>query len=225
MAISYIGKVFESASIADPRTHSVGLACKAGSLVCIAVAGKRSGAALALAGAPTDSKGNEWHYATNPSSTAFAGVLYCRLTNPLATSDTIRIDWNGTPSHMWASAHNFEGASGTPTDYGVSSGTATTWGTTVSVTGSDWLTFGTLILPNEYAVSDTPINSSLERDNNNATTVAPWCSCFSRNGTTGSTHTIGSSGVSVYYKVFGISFPFEAMPSGGRNNFAGFFGV
>lgn len=216
MAITYIGKLFESSSTSDPRTHTVGLACKAGSLVCIAVAGKRSGASLNVAGVPTDSKGNKWHYATSPSSTAFAGVLYCRLTNPLSTSDTITIDWNGTPSMLWASAHNFEGAGGTPTDYDSSSGTSTTWGSTVNVTGSDWLTFGTLILPNEYAVSDTPINSSIERDDNNATTVAPWCACFSRNGTTGSTHTIGSSGASVYYKMFGISFPYLAMPAGGR---------
>lgn len=216
MAISYIGKLFESSSVAAPRTHSVGLACKAGSLVCIAVAGKRSGSALNVASQPTDSKGNEWHYATSPSSTQFAGVLYSRLTNPLQSGDTITIDWNGAPSVMWASAHNFEGASGAPTDYDVSSGTSTTWGVTLNVSGSDWLTFASLILPNEYAVSDTPINSSIERDDNNATSVAPWCSCFSRNGTSGSTHTIGSSGVSVGYKIVGVSFPFLAMPAGGR---------
>jgi hypothetical protein len=225
MAIPYIGKLFESSSTADPREHTVGIDCKAGSLVCIALGGKRSGTALDLAANPTDSKGNEWHRVTAPSATQFAGVAYSRLTNPLQTGDTITLDWNGTPSKMWASAHNFEGAADTPTDYGYSAGSSDTWGVTLDVAGSDWLTFGALILPNEYAVVDTPINSSIERDDNAAASVAPWCACFSRNGTTGSTHTIGSSGADVPYKIVGVSFPFLALPTAPARAVPGLLGV
>lgn len=213
MAISYIGKLFESESVADPKAHTLGAACKAGSLIAIALGGTRSGSNLDITSI-TDSKGNTWDWFTSPSTNGFCGVAWCRLAVPMGTSDTITINWNGTPTKAWVSAHNFEGAAGTPTHENSATGTSTTWGVTLNVTGTDWLTFASMNLPNEFAVSSTPINSSLSRDSRDSgSSNAPWCEAFSRNGTTGSTHTIGSSGVSVPYRIVGVSFPFEALPT------------
>lgn len=216
MAITDAGKLFESESVTDPKAHTLGAACKAGSLIAIALAGTRSGANLDLTGI-IDSQGNTWDWRTYPSTNGFCGVAWCRIPVPMTTTDTITINWNGTPVKAWVSAHNFEGAAGVPTHEATATGDGATWGVTLTVTGSDWLTFASMNLPYEFDVVSTPINSSISqdtRDSGGAGGNAPWCEAFSRNGTTGTTHTIGSSGASVPFRIVGVSFPFEALPIG-----------
>ena len=214
MAITDAGKLFESTVTTDPKTHTLGAACKAGSLICIALGGSRSGSNLDISSI-TDSKGNTWSWKPYPSTNGFCGVAWCRIAVPMTTSDTITVNWNGTPTKAWVSAHNFENASGTPTHELSAIGESATCSVTLNVTGSDWLTFAACNLPYEYGVTMTPINSSISQDDNAASSAAPWCEAFSRNGTTGSTHQIGATiPVSVPWRIVGVSFPYEALPAG-----------
>jgi hypothetical protein len=92
------------------------------------------------------------------------------------------------------------------------SGTGSTASVTLDVTGSDWLTFAAIMLPDDFGVTATPLNSALSRDDNGHASSSPWAECFSRNGTVGSTHTIGASFVaSLQYAIAGVSFPAEAL--------------
>jgi hypothetical protein len=72
------------------------------------------------------------------------------------------------------------------------------------------LTFGAFYFPGTTSVTITPVNSSLSRDD----TTFDDAECFSRNGTTGTTHTIG--GTIPTGKVWtGTAVSFIADPSGG----------
>lgn len=216
MAITDVGKLFESTSTTDPKTHTIGVALKAGSLICIALGGTRSGSNLDISSI-SDSGGNTWDWRSNPSTTAFSAVAWARINAPLGTSDTVTINWNGTPSKAWVSAHGFENASGTPTDESTGSGFSSTASRTLTVTGSDWLAFGTMSLPSDFGVTVTPINSGTSQDDNNASSAAPWCECISRNGTTGSTYAVGGSFItSLSWRMAAVSFPYEALPTGGQ---------
>lgn len=225
MAITDVGKLYETTSTANPRQNTLGQTLKAGTLICLALGGTRSGSNLDVS-AITDSKGNAWDWETWPCSYCFTGVAWTRIAEAMGTSDWIKVQWNGTPSKAWISAHAFEGASGTPTDRDVQIGTSSTVAVTLSVAGSDWLTFASCNLPYDYGVTMTPINSSVSQDDNAAASAAPWCECFSRNGTSGSTHQIGATTViSLAYKIAGVSFPFEAMPAPASRVIGGVIGV
>jgi len=212
MAITDAGKLFESEATSRAISLALGQTVKAGSLLLMALGGQRSGADLDVASI-TDTKGNAWDWKTLPSSYRMAGVAWCRTPVAMTTSDRVTVTWNGTPSYCWKSCHAFEGAAGTPTDEETRSGYATSASVTLNVTGSDWLTFASLTFPYDYGVSSTPLNSSTSQDDNGNTTAAPWCECVSRNGTTGSTHTIGlgSLATSLTYAMVGVSFPYEAL--------------
>jgi hypothetical protein len=225
MAITYGAKLFESEVITRSTQHFLGSAVPAGSLICIALAGKRSGGALDIS-TIVDGKGNTWDWKTFPSTYRMAGVAWTRTGVAMTTSDSPTIIWNGTPTYAWKSAHYFTSASGTPTEEATSSGTGSTASVTLDVTGSDWLTFSVIMLPDNSDPSATPLNSSLSRDDNGNTSSSPWAECFSRNGTTGTTHTTGASFVSsVSYAVAGVSFPFAAPPTPARRSFAFIPGV
>ena len=214
MAITDAGKLFESQSTARVATHTLGQAVKAGSLIVIGLGGVRNGSILNLASI-SDTRGNAWQWEMFSSSYRAAGIAWCRTQAPMTTGDRITVTWNGTPSYAWKSGHAFEGASANPTDRDTRNGSSSSPSVSLGVSGSDWLTVACMCLPYEYAVSATPLNSSTSQDDNGATSSAPWIELFSRNGTSGSTHTIGGSiGISVPYAIAGVSFPFEAMPAG-----------
>jgi hypothetical protein len=216
MAITDIGKLFESTSTTDPKTHTLGLTIKAGTLICMALGGTRSGSNLDISSI-TDSKGNTWDWRSYPSTTAFAAVAWTRVGTAMTTSDTVTVNWNGSPSVAWVSAHGFENASGTPTDEGTGTGFGSTASVTLDVTGSDWLAFGTMSLPSDFGVDVTAINSGTLQDDNARASAAPWCECVSRNGTTGSTYSVGGSfTASLTWRMAGVTFPYEALPTGGR---------
>lgn len=215
MAITDQGKLFESTLTTNPKAHTLGQAVPAGSLICIALAGQRSSSGLNIA-AITDSKGGgAWDWKASIASTSsFCAVAWKRTTLAMSTSDTITVQWNGTPTKAWASAHAFTNASGTPTHEASNFATSSTVSVTLTVTGSDWLTFGCCNLPYEFGVTMTPINSSVSQDDNGASSSGPWCEAFSRNGTTGTTHTIGATVVtSVVWRMVAVSFPFLAAPT------------
>lgn len=211
MAINYGAKLFESTSTQRTVAHTLGSVVKAGSLICIALAGKRSGAYLNVSSI-RDSKGNTWEWETAQSEYRACGVAWTRTSVAMTTADTITVTWNGTPSYAWKSAHSFEGASAAETEKDHAFGSSSTASITLDVTGSDWLTFAVVMAPYADAPSLTPLNSSTSRDTNGASS-RPWAECFSRNGTSGSTHTAGASGVTGgSWAITGVSFPYLAMP-------------
>ena len=212
MAITDAGKLFESENTNIAVSLALGQAVKAGSLIAIYLGGQRSGANLDVSSI-ADTKGNVWDWKTLASSYRMAGIAWCRTGVAMSTADRITVRWNGTPSYCWKSAHAFEGAAGTPTEEESRSGTATTASVTLNVTGSDWLTLASVIFPYDYGVAGTPLNSSISQDDNANTTAAPWCEGLSRNGTSGSTHTIGLGSLvaSLPYAMVGVSFPAEAL--------------
>lgn len=211
MAINYGAKLFESENTNISVSLALDSSVKAGSLICIALAGKRSGSSLNVS-TITDTKGNAWDWKFYASTYRGVGVAWCRTPVAMTTSDRITVRWNGTPTYCWKSAHSFEGASGTPDEEATAAGTGSTASVTLDVTGSDWLTFATIMLPNDYGVTATPLNSSTSRDTNGHAGSSPWAECFSRNGTTGSTHVAGASfTASLQYAIAGVSFPAEAL--------------
>ena len=211
MAIAYGNKLFESENTNIAVSQLLGANVAAGSLICIALAGKRSGSSLNVASI-SDTKGNVWDWKFYASTYRAVGVAWCRTSVAMTTADRITVTWNGTPTYCWKSAHSFTGASGTPDDEKTASGTGSTASATLDVTGSDWLTFSAIMLPDDYGVTATPLNSSTSRDTNAHSSSSPWAECFSRNGTSGSTHTTGASFVaSLQYAIAAVSFPYEAL--------------
>lgn len=217
MAITDAGKQFEDAwSGTDPKTFAVTAAIKAGSIVAIYFGGRRSAAALSLTSV-TDTKGNVYQIRQNPSSTRFAAIAWTRTTQAMGTADRITANLSGGPGYCWASGHVFEGASDVPIATVVGWANSSNVQATVAVTGSDWLTLGVFILPYEASATITPVNSSVSQDDCGNVSSTPWIEGFSRNGTTGTTHTIGGTVTSpVLYAAVAISLPALALPSGGR---------
>lgn len=224
MAISYGAKLFESYSLVRSVSSPLGAAVKEGALICIALGGKRSGAYLNVASI-TDTKGNVYEWETAQSQFRACGVAWARSKAAMTTDDRITITWNGTPTYAWKSAHTFEGASASETEKDHAFGSSGTASIVLDVAGSDWLTFGVVMAPYADAPSLTPLNSSTSRDDN-AATSRPWIECFSRNGTSGSTHAIGASGVTGgSWAMAAVSFPFLAMPSSPARAVPGMVGI
>ena len=149
---------------------------------------------------------------------------HTRLNAALQVGDTIRVTWNGTPTYAWKSAHAFEGAAANANDVESKLANSAACTVTLDVVGSDWLTFGVAIAPNDYGVSTAEVNSSVSRDDNGHTTSQPWAECWSRNGTSGSTHTLGANfDFALTMGMLGLAFPFEDMPAG--KAVGGFLGV
>lgn len=212
MAILYGAKLFESTSLTRGISHTVLSTVKEGALICIALAGKRSGAYLNVASI-IDSKGNVYEWEVAASEYRMTGVAWTQTKAAMTVGDTIKITWNGTPSYAWKSAHTFEGADASESEKDHAYGASSTAAITLDVDGSDWLTFASVMAPYADGPTLTPLNSSTSRDSNGASS-RPYTECFSRNGTTGTTHTIGASGIpGGSWSITGVSFPFQAMPS------------
>lgn len=227
MAINYGAKLFETATVAQTIQTTLGATVKAGSLVVVAIGGKRSTYNLDVtAGNVTDSVGNTYQIATSPDTLAMVGIAWTRTIAPMTTSDWIKVKYNGTPTKTWLSAHSFENASGTKTDSSTATGSIVTATSTVNVSGSDWLSFAVVGLPYDHTVTgESGANSSTLRDSN-AVTSAPWLQAASRNGTTGSTHAPGVTyTVAIPWRVVAVSWPYEALPTGGRNANSGLWAV
>lgn len=227
MAISYGAKLFESTTATQTVKTTVGSTVKNGALVVVAIGGKRATYSLDVAAVDvTDSVGNTYQIVTSPDTLAMVGIAWTRTAAPMTTSSWIQVKYNGTPSKSWISAHSYENASGTKTDSATSTGTGTTATATVSVSGSDWLTFATIGLPYDFNVAgQVAANSSTLRDDNGATS-APWLEAASRNGTTGSTHAPGVVyGTSIPWRAVAVSWPYEALPTGGKNQNNGLWAV
>lgn len=214
MAIPYGAKLFESEATSRVTAHPLGAAVKAGSLLCIAVAGKRPGAYLNLASIG-DTRGNRWAWRMFQSEFRAVGVAYCRTDVPMSASDRITVSWNGTPSYAWKSAHSFEGAGADPLGTDTNSGTSGTASEAVAVAGSDWLVFGAVMLPNAGSGGLTLLNSAVSRDDNGHSGPTPWAECFSRNGSGGGSYTGGATLPGTQqWGVCVVSFPALAMPGG-----------
>ncbi len=213
MAINDAGKQWEDSwSGTDPKSFNFTAAVKAGALIVIYMEGRRSAAALGISKI-SDSKGNVYQYEQIKSTTKFAAIAWTRTDQPIGVSDQITVDMSGGPGYLWASCHVFEGADDVPTARANYSGTGSTISRTLAVAGSDWLTLAVICLPNRSTVTTTPLNSSISQDDNSGT--APYGEGLSRNGTTGSTHTIGVSVTdSTTYSIVAVSFPYKALPGG-----------
>jgi hypothetical protein len=215
MAIPDAGKQFEANWIGyDPVTAAFTAPIKAGALIVVYMGGKRSAAALSVSNI-TDSKGNTYQVRQISSTTQFAAIAWTRTTQPMGTSDWIRFDMSGGPSYAWASCHVFEGADDTATDIDSATGFGDSISRTMTVAGSDWLTVAVLMFPNDYGMTLTPLNSSISQDDNANASSSPWIEAYSRNGTTGATHTIGATAIDdVTYSIVAVSFPSQALPAG-----------
>jgi hypothetical protein len=217
MAIPYVGKLFESTAATQFQTMYLTTSIKAGTLICIAMCGRRSSTALNISSV-ADAKGNSWNWIFRSSTDRGMGVAWTRTKSAMTTSDWITTTWNGTPSASWRSAHAYENASGNHNSSAltISSSNTATASATVSVTGSDWLVFASVILPYDYGIAgQVGINSGILRDDNGNTSIAPWAECVSRNGTTGSSYQAGIAyAVPIYWGAAAVAFPYEAMPSG-----------
>jgi hypothetical protein len=226
MAIPYGSKLFESTSwtSANVTANAVGSTVAAGTLIVLYLGGTRSGSLLDVSSI-VDTRGNTYQWKTLPSSIGFAGVGWTRINATMSSSAYIQVGWNGTPSKVWVSAHTFTNASPTAFDQKTGSGTSSTASVTLSVSGSDWLTCATIATPYDYGVTITPVGSALSRDDNAAASSAPWNEGFSRNGTTGSTHTIGGTFVtSLAWRIAGVSFPYAAAPASTTGIISGLIG-
>lgn len=215
MAINYLNKLFESTANSDPNTVTFGAAVPANSLVIVALIGRRTTYTLPALISVTDSQGNTYENHGVRSADKGTFLAYCRTPVSLSTSDTLTVDWNGTLSDSWISGHAFDNAAGDEYHYTGTGGPPASGfaqQVTVNVTGSDWLTFGCFYLPNNSSATITPVNSSLSRD----TTTNAFGECFSRNGTTGTTHTIGGT-TTTGVTWLGIAASFLYDPSGSGN--------
>jgi hypothetical protein len=223
MAITYGAKLFESYSLVRSVSSTIGSTVKAGSLICIALAGKRTGAYLDVASI-TDSAGNTWQWDMAQSEYRACGVAWTRTKSVMPIGAQILVTWNGTPSYAWKSAHTFEGASGDATEQKHGFGTSSTASIGLNVAGSDWLAFGVIMAPYADAPTLTPLNSGVSRDDN-ATTSRPWAECLSYNGTTGVGYGMGASGVTGgSWAIAGVSFPYEGLAASAATRSFAFLG-
>jgi hypothetical protein len=215
MAITHAGKLAESTTASGTVAVTVGQNVKRGSLVVVAIGGKA--ASSISVSSVTDSASHSYTLYQRASALAPICIAYVRTTSAIPSGGTITVTWSGTPSVSWVSAHAFEGAGGTRTDASTSTGVSTTAVSSVSVSGSDWLSFAVVGLPYDYGVAgETGANSSTLRDDNDRNSAAPWLQCASRNGTSGSTHSPGVVyGTSVDWYTVAVSWPYEALPLGG----------
>lgn len=224
MAIPYGSKLGESTTASTTVNLTTSAQAKAGSLVVVAFGGK-AGSSLSASSVTIGGTAATLHQ--RASSLANVGVAWLRITSALASGSTITIVWNTAPTVSWLSAHSFEGASGTATNTSSNSGVSTTATSSVTVSGNDWLTVGVVGLPYDYGIaSETGANSSTLRDDNARTSAAPWLQMSSRNGTSGSTHAPGVVyQVSVDWYAVAVSWPYQAMPTGGGGQNSGLWAV
>lgn len=224
MAIAYGAKIGESTSTSTTVNLTTSADAKAGSLVVVAFGGK-AGSTLTASSVTIGGTAATLHQRS--SSLANVGLAWVRVTSALASGSTITLVWNTAPSVSWLSAHSFEGASGTATNTSSNSGVSTTATSSVTVSGSDWLTIGVVGLPYDYGVAgESGANSSTLRDDNNRSSSAPWLQVASRNGTSGSTHAPGVVyQVSVDWYAVAVSWPYQAMPTGGGGQNSGLWAV
>lgn len=201
MAINYVGFMAETTVPANPKTFNYQATAPAGSLIVMGLSARRSSGVPGIVSI-TDEVGNTFDWVAHAASVVLAGVAWCRTPVEVNASHTITVDWNASLTAMWVSVHAFESAGDIETDTNAGSANDTTPQATLTVAGSDWLTFANFYFPNGPAIV-TPVNSSVSRDTWNNGEV------FSRNGTTGSTHTIGGTiaGPEVHYFA-AVSFPF-----------------
>jgi hypothetical protein len=217
MAITDAGKQFESAfSGTDPKKLTFTAPIKAGGLVVLFMGGKRTAANLSVVSVK-DTQNNTYKVYQWASTTRFAAIAIARTVQPMGTDDSVTVDFSGGPTYAWVSGHVFEGASDVPIGTVAAQANSSTVGAILPVSGSDWLTLVVATLPYDAGVTITPINSSISQDDNAASGSPPWIECFSRNGTTGTTHTCGGSVPSaLQYGAVGVSLPALALPSGTR---------
>jgi len=213
MAINYLNKLFESTVVADPKTIAFGVAVPANSLVIVGFTARRAAGVPGVTSV-SDSKGNTYTtYNINSATTNRIGVTYCRTSVALSTSDTFTLDWSvSSIDSMWISGHAFDNVllpRHSQAYNGIWDGGGDNPQITVAVTGSDWLTFA-CFKSDEDTI--TPVNSSLSRDDNDVGTGSS--EVFSRNGTTGTTHTIGGTHAVTGRYWAGVAVSFIVDPSG-----------
>lgn len=224
MAINDAGKQFETEwSGTDPKTFALTAPVKSGGVIVLFMGGVRNAASLSVTSVK-DTKGNVYQVRQVASTTRFCAIAWARTDQPMGTADSVTVDFSGGPSDCWVSGHVFEGADPTAIQTIAGNGNSTTVGATLQVTGSDWLTLSVVCLPYDAGVTITPANSSISQDDNGHASTPPWIECFSRNGTTGTSHTCGGTVSSaVQYAAVGVSLPALALPSGARTSQAVFW--
>ncbi len=137
MAINYGAKLFETESLSKAHTPPILSAARAGSLLVMALAGKRSGAYLNIASI-VDTNGNIWDWKIYQSSFRTVAIAWARTTEAMPIGSGVGITWNGAPSYAWKSCHSFEGASAVPIDEQAAGSTGRTASVSLNVSGSDW---------------------------------------------------------------------------------------
>jgi hypothetical protein len=227
MAIPYGAQVFESTSTASLQLASLTTTVPAGSLIVVAMGGKRSGSMLDVVGL-TDSRGQSWSQKTYPSTVRCMALAWCRTSSTMTTSDWVRWRWNGTPSTCWITGHYFTNASGTAYDSATngSSGPTATASATVDVPGTEYLVLTAINLTYDYGVTTTPLNSMTERDT--YTTSPQQREFLSRNTSGGATFEGGTSlSPAAYWSAVSVSFTAEgaAAPPAGATVLGGIVGV
>lgn len=215
MAITDAGQICESTALTITTRMTLSGSVKAGALMALGLGGRVSSGSLDIT-AITDSQGNTWDWYGQSSGYRAAFVAWASTGSALTSgTDWIEVKWSRTPEVAWISGHNFEGAGGTPTDTDLAQGSPTTQAAeTVSVTGSDFLVLATVT----YAYSSTTttaLNSMTEQDTYDGGNCL--VEFLSRNHTSGSTFTAGTGfAASRYWTIAVASFPYQAMPAGGR---------
>ncbi len=227
MAITDAGQICESTALTRTTRMTLSGNVKAGALMTLGIGSSRSNYPQSVS-AITDSQGGVWDWKTVGSTTKMASTAWCRTGVPLQSGvDWIEVVMAATPNaDQWITGHNFEGASGTPTDEGTNASLpgSSTASKSVAVTGSDFLVLATVMYTGT-SVTTTPLNSMTEQDVHDG---GDWHGEFlSRNHTSGSTFTAGTTfSSSRSWNIAVVSFPFQALPAAASGRSAiGLFGA
>lgn len=222
MAITDAGQICESSAVTTTNRMTLSGNVKSGALMVLYLGGRVASGYMGIPSI-TDSRGNDWDWSLDgtwygiSSGYRYASIAWAKAGSAMQSgTDWIEVTWNKTPQEAWISGHSYEGAAGTPTEVDAAQGSPTTQASDVVVlAGSDDLVVATVA----YAYSTTtttPLNSMTEEDTYAGSRI--FIEGLRRNVTTGpGNFTAGTSfAASRYWTCVVASFPFEAMPAGGR---------
>lgn len=213
MAITDAGQICESSAVTTTNRMTLSGSAKAGALMALGLGGRVASGYLDIT-AITDSRGNTWDWHGIASGYRAAFVAWAKTGSAMASgTDWIEVRWSKTPEVAWITGHNYEGASGTPTETDQAQGTPSTSATDLmTVAGSDDLILATVAYA--YSVTTTtPVGSMTEEDTFDGGNV---CLEFLRRNVTAGPggYTVGTSFASSrYWTTAMVSLPYEAMPA------------
>lgn len=215
MAITDAGQICESSALTTTTRMTLSGSVKAGALMALGLGGRVASGSLDIT-AITDSQGNTWDWYGQSSGYRAAFVGWAKAGSAMQSAvDWIEVKWSRTPEVAWISGHNYEGASGTPTEEDLAQGSPTTQAAeSVALAGSDDLVLATVT----YAYSTTTttaLNSMTEEDTYDGGNCL--VEFLRRNVTSGPGSFTAGTGFasSRYWTIAVVSFPYQAMPAAG----------